>query len=466
MPPNHDLIAVAGDLAVCMEKSKSLIWFAENVFAISFEDFISGDHVHSALDRLDQHKKLLEVGGRTSFKSSRFYCEVMRDIFVGERNLEGNYYSYTKTLAQEHTGSIRKLIQANHFFDHITDTKPTSSYILQYQHPLGVYYELRPASLKSFKRGRHVDRMYIDDAFKDEAKKLRPKEIIKINEVVKKEMSPMLKPGALFRGIGTTQTNQDFYYDEAFTADKHVTISPAIIRGKGGRRRPLWPERYTMKELNAKLLEMGRGAFNQEFLCKPFYSTNTRIDEKDLMACIDPKLKMRRKYSGKNPVVGGYDLGKKRHPSFFCVFEVLPSGHYVELYLKWLHGVDYTDQLEMIEQWIDDFNIDVVYYDATRGEFDIMEEQDELPEEFEPVKFNAKTKEAMATMFDRHVTAGTITLLDDKDQTEQILAVDVDLEAVESTNEKGQVFHGDSMWGVGLAVMTPPEVITESDIHV
>lgn len=385
-----------------MEDSKDLIWFAENIFRHSFDDFIGGQYVRDSLARLDKHPKLLEVGGRASFKSSRFYCEVMRDIFVGARNLEGNYYSYTKTLAQEHTGSIRKLIQANPFFNFLTDLKPTSDYLVQYEHPNGVYYELKPTSLKSFKRGRHVDRLYIDDAFRDEAKKLRPKEVLKINEVVRKEMTPMLKPNALFRAIGTTQTYQDFYYNKDFTADKHVTISPAISSHK--RKQPLWPERHTYDELMARLIEMGRGVFNQEMMCVPFYQTNTRIDLKDLEACIDPTLKIRRSYKGKNPVVAGWDLGKVRHPSYIGVFEILPSGEYVQLYLRWLHGVKYTAQVGIAIQLIKDFNIDVMRYDATRGELDAFAEQDLLPPEMEAVKFTRPRKESMATMIDKHMS--------------------------------------------------------------
>ena len=122
--------------------------------------------------------------------------------------------------------------------------------------------------------------------------------------------------------------------------------------------------------------------------------------------------------------------------------------------------MDYSDQIDLVRTKIKDLNIDSVYYDATRGEFDVLAEKELLPPQLIPVRFTRKSKEGMATLLDQQVTNRTIKFLDDPDQTDQILAVDSDLEAIEYTNDKGQVFHGDSFWGNALALKDIPSVLT------
>ena len=165
-------------------------------------------------------------------------------------------------------------------------------------------------------------------------------------------------------------------------------------------------------------------------------------------------------------MIGGWDLGKIRHPSFATFFRIdSKTRHYWQLSLKWLHNVDYTDQLTIIAGMAKNLNCSLLLYDATRGELDALAERGELPPQFKPFKFNQVNKQAIATVMDQHFTNGTIHLLDDPDQTEQIMAVDADLDCIESTNDKGQIFHGDSFWGNGLALIKRPKILKVSDVY-
>ena len=267
------------DTAMVRARDKGLVWFTNNIFNWSFDKFVGGQYVDDSMAELAKYKQLMVVGARDSFKSYRLYSEIMNDIFIGLEDLDGNYYSYTADLAQEHLGNVRKLIGRNPYFKTIVDLKPNSEYIIKYQHPEGTIMDMKARSLKSFKRGRHKPRLYVDDPFKDEAKKIKPLEIYKINEVLKKELTPMLEKGGLFRAIGTTQTSEDFYYDKKFGIDKHLVIKPAInMRTK----KVLWPEFHTLKYLMTERTKMGNGIFAQEYLCKPFYKINTR-DQREVL---------------------------------------------------------------------------------------------------------------------------------------------------------------------------------------
>ena len=271
--PQVDRVMV--DAAMHATRQYGLVWFTNHIFRWSVPDFVGGKYVDELMTRLATYDSLLEVGARDHFKSYHYYAEIMAELFGGVQDLEGKYYSYTQDLAREHLSNVRKLIDANPYFSSIIDLKPNSDSHVEFKHPNGTYYEMLPKSLQSFKRGLHVNRMYVDDALKDEAKKMRPKEILKINDVIKKELPPMLRKQAKFRAGGTTQTNQDFYFNKKFTKNKKVFITPAV-KGRWNRTRPpkadqlIWPEFHTPKEIFAQYQTMGRGIFDQEYMCVPF----------------------------------------------------------------------------------------------------------------------------------------------------------------------------------------------------
>ncbi len=123
-----------------------------------------------------------------------------------------------------------------------------------------------------------------------------------------------------------------------------------------------------------------------------------------------------------------------------------------------MEGWDYTNQsgeydpqhptqVEYVKECCKAFGIDLLQYDATRGELDTLKDAKKLPDEFEGVVFTKKRMVAMATTLSDRVTHGSVRLLDDPRQTNQMLAVNNNLQAIESPQG-----HGDSFWSVAMAL--------------
>ena len=70
-----------------------------------------------------------------------------------------------------------------------------------------------------------------------------------------------------------------------------------------------------------------------------------------------------------------------------------------------------------------------------------------MPDYFEAVVFTKKRIFSMATTLSDRVTQGLVKLLDDPRQTNQMLAVNNQLQAIESPQG-----HGDSFWIVAMAL--------------
>jgi hypothetical protein len=123
-----------------------------------------------------------------------------------------------------------------------------------------------------------------------------------------------------------------------------------------------------------------------------------------------------------------------------------------------MQGWDYTNktgeydpqhptQVQYVKEALKAFGIDFLHYDATRGELDTLKEAKKLPEEIEGVIFTKKRMVSMATVLSDQVTHGSVKLLDDPRQTNQMLAVNNNLRAIESPQG-----HGNSFWSVCLAL--------------
>ena len=155
---------------------------------------------------------------------------------------------------------------------------------------------------------------------------------------------------------------------------------------------------------------------------------------------------IKKKYDGWD-FIGGWDLGKKNHPAHFSVF-ARQGKKRVQLHDHWFDHEDYTEQLEYIQAHVDAWGMYKVYYDATRGELEMMQETGELPAEYEGVHFTFKAKHSMANSFDRAITAKEVTLLNVPRSISQILIVNGDLKA--PTTPEG---HGDCFWSICLTFM-------------
>jgi hypothetical protein len=115
---------------------------------------------------------------------------------------------------------------------------------------------------------------------------------------------------------------------------------------------------------------------------------------------------------------------------------------------QWFDNWDYEAQVNHLVEIIRLFNISLLRYDNTRGEFEGFDEQGKLPRQMKPVVFGLRSKNSMAANLDSAVTGERVTFINDKRQLDQMLAVTSDLQAFESSEG-----HGDSFWSVCMALL-------------
>jgi hypothetical protein len=269
---------------------------------------------------------------------------------------------------------------------------------------------------------------------------------------------------------GTAQTNHDFFFDDAFVSRFSRRILPAVV--DEANKIALWPEWMNFDELMSKKRERGEKVFNQEYLCSPVYAEDAFVNSKDrLYSVVNPALKnhtvtswmqeIERRIAKKEDTdfdrVAGWDLGKKGHPAHFVVFERRGKKR-IQIHDRWFEHIDYTDQLKYIREFVEAMGIYRVFYDATRGELEMLEETGELGGEFEGIHFTFKGKHKMAGAFDRSITNKEIELLNIPRSLNQILNVNNELQA--PTTPEG---HGDSFWSIALTHMDQEDEGT--DIH-
>jgi phage FluMu gp28-like protein len=295
----------------------------------------------------------------------------------------------------------------------------------------------------SFARGLHGDVFYIDDPFQDPENKLNITVIDKINERFRTNIMSMPKRDGELHVVGTPQTQQDFFFDRDTTARFTIKITPAIISFKD--KIVLWPEWMSFSEHMLKKRELTARIYNQEYMCSPVYSEYSYFKKEDIDRCINRKLNNLKELKTNNDVVLGWDLGKKNHPSHIAIFEKRRN-RLIQTYTKFLDGVDYTEQVQLVKELWDRFGITRGRYDDTRGELEAFKEQYKLPHMLEGINFTQKTKYEMATSFARYIENEEIELIPDRRQIEQIMLVDNDLKAIETPDG-----HGDSFWSIALA---------------
>jgi len=84
---------------------------------------------------------------------------------------------------------------------------------------------------------------------------------------------------------------------------------------------------------------------------------------------------------------------------------------------------NHPTQFEYLLMAKENFGIDRLHYDGTRGEFDAIADADRMPPEFEAVIFTKKRMVAMASNLSDRMTQHTVEMRDDQRQKTQLLAV-------------------------------------------
>lgn len=449
-----------GQLGKILQDSvDSYPFFLDHIFSQSADIlkdgvWTGGVYPSRVAQRLQDNKMTIRVSARDHMKSMSFYGHIMWKIYrmhFMTRGREINYFSYNYTMAAYHCAKIKTAVACNPFFADVIDNKEQAESILSYQWDSdGPKITITPRGLMEFKRGIHCDDVYVDDPFQDPENKLVPTKITKINDVMKKQIMDMYQQE--LHVVGTAQTKSDFFFDPEFTHRFHVAVEPAVVDDE--KKISLWPEWMPYEELMAKKRERGEKVFNQEYLCSPVYSEESYVTEDTYDRCVNHSLKnwtieeWEKQEHEDRDRVGGYDIGKKTHPSHFAVFEYnADAKKWQQIHSKWLDNWDYNDQREYLERACNAFDLYELRYDATRGEFEAFEERNELPAEMTPVVFTHRRKHAMAGDLDKAVSNGDVEFLDDRRQRSQILTVNNDLQAPETPEG-----HGDSFWSVCLAL--------------
>ncbi len=457
-------------IPILKKSSTDFVYFVNNIFSKSVKHFIYGEHVNNSARFLCQNKRTARISARHHFKSFSFYAYFMwKLMFEGVvSNVEAQYFSFNADLASYHISKIKNLITANPFFDDIIDSKPTAESILKYTWDNKHYITLAPHGLIQFKRGIHSDIVFVDDPFQDPENELNPTVIYKINEIFKSNILDIPKEtdGELHI-VGTPQTNEDFFFDKKIMKRFKVQILPAITQeGKA-----LWPEWMNIEELERKREERTDRIFKREYMCTPVYSSKSFFERDSFVEKVVDRnlsiLKPSLRYDSINTIVGGFDIGKKTHPSHLAVLE---NRHdkIVLIHHKFMDGWPYSNgkefysssptQLEYLKMCIKNFGIQELHYDNTRGEFESLDEQSLLPKQMIPEVFTTRLKNAIATAFDRIVEKRKLVLPYDERLINQICLVTDSLFAIQT--KEG---HGDSFWSIALALIGIKDIIGFSD---
>lgn len=401
----------------------------------------------------------MRVSSKYHFKSTSLYAFfmwlILRLKYIPESK-ECHFFSYQAEMAKYHVGSsnnkdsIKALIERNPYFEDLIDLKQNAETVVNYTWDKENNITLTPHGMMTFKRGLHCNgAVFVDDALADPAEKLDPTKVHRINDIFFKQIMDIPDEGVPMHVVGTAQTQEDFYFDERVKEEFAVKVMPAFKNAKINDvgeiidGEPLWPEWLNKKQLLSRQKLRGVKTFSQEYMCNPVYDSSSFFKREQIEPLVKHQSVSKFEPSDSD-VIAGYDLGKHSHPSHFAVHRI-KDGKRKQLVSKWFDRMDYIDQIDIIEGYIERLGIYKVYFDNSRGELETLEEQGKLPSEFEGINFTRKNKNAMATEFEIAVNSKRIEFVEDKRQLNQILVVDNDLKARETTQG-----HGDSFWSNAL----------------
>lgn len=421
--------------------------FAEAVERVE-KVFLVGAHLLEWCLIVEGHK-------RTAIKSARYHLKTTVAIawlMYVLKNLEKPYtewlyLGYKENLSGYHLKTAKRYIEAiPGVYKGYRDLTNAES-IMNYADPEGRKFICEPEGIVSFKRGRHPDGIIADDILKDpQSKAMDLTQLQKVERAYLEEVESM--PKDRIHLFGTAQDDADLF-SKVFAMDSYYAKEyPAILNLQS--KKVLWRQKYPFDELMRIKGNIGDKAFNKEFMCRPVRSEERYISMEKLDKMICPKLKnfnINRLPRLKDYTYGGFDVGKKTHPSHLSILGVTRKKKLIQVCSKWMDGWDYIDQIEWLKQAIKGFGMSKLVYDNTRAEFDSFEEKGELPGEMEGIPFTAKSKYTMATEMDKEITQDNVLLIDEGRQKRQMLLVDNDLKALET--DEG---HGDCFFSLMLAI--------------
>jgi len=366
------------------------------------------------------------------------------------------YVSYKEELSNFHISNIKNAISNSPIFSKIfKDLHPQSESNIEYKIE-NKKIRMFSAGIFATKRGLHTDCVSIvDDILGTVENPMTLTELVKAERMFNQEVINIPNKGCPLIIFGTVIDYTDILFKLKENPQFMSLWLPALYPDP--EHEVLWEERYDKKWLERRKEASGWKAFSTEFLLTPVLATEAFFTRDELDKVIDKNLKNYSIYQNfdveNRCVVAGFDVGKKGNPSHISIFNVQENKNgeqeLIQICQQFLDGWEYTKQVEYINQCIEHFSIQKLYYDNTRGEL----EERTLPRQCIPIVLSAHTgriakgKMELATNFSKLVEQKRIKLLDDDRFLSQILCVSNDLQAPNSP-----MGHGDSFISVMLAV--------------
>jgi hypothetical protein len=434
--------------------------FIQDVFALSYPEYnFNTWHAHligSFMDKMmdTENKMSVSVLPRYHLKSTllgyAFSIYRMLTAFG-----DGLYISYKDELANFHLSNIKNAISRNPILNPIMyDLRPQSN--------AGIEYKIGNKRVRMFssgifamKRGLHTSNVcVVDDILGTVENPLSMIELDKAKLMFNTEVQNIPNRDCPLVVFGTVMSYSDLLYDLKDNDEFLHLWLPAVdplampdnnsLTEKYGNPKVLWEDKYPMEWLEKKKKQSGWKSFSTEFLLMPVMATEAFFTKQELDAnAIDSTLKNHSIYRTFNKewhhVVAGLDIGKRRNPSHLAIFVDNDDGVLTQLHQEFWDNMEYTEQIEKIKAAVENFKIDKLYIDATRGE---MEERG-LPRECVLVKFTGRgyrSQSSYATDFAKYVENKKIKLLDDTRFINQITCVTNDLKAPETSLGHGDCY--------------------------
>lgn len=427
----------------------SFPFFLEHIYPLSFrKGYIEAPHTYRWAKLMQENDHVALLSARKHLKSTTLYAYVMWKMLHAERDYEILYLSYKADLAQYHLKIIKDLIRKNIFFESFTDTTTAES-VLRFENYRKYRFVVEPEGIMSFKRGRHPDEVICDDILADPSNELNLMVIDKITRVFFEDIMSLPREGGRVFVFGTPQHQADLFFKlkeiPTWTWSENKAIIDEI------NKIVLWKELFPYERLeDIRTNEIGEKAFRKEYMCSPIYTEEAFFQREDIfpLVNIDLSNSLQLPTFPYELIIAGLDIGKHVHPSHLTIFAKNRDGKYIQIFEKFFDNMEYIVQANYINDMVKQLNISHVYYDNTRGEFEGFVEQGILNKSiWKPVKLSTTEKFSLAANFEKIVKDKKIEFINDPRQLNSILAVNNDLEALETTEG-----HGDAFFSISMAL--------------
>ncbi len=427
--------------------------FIENIWALSYDnpEYFKAWHVSLLAEDIEE---CLETGmnyvgvlPRGHFKSTILgHAFSVWRLLKAPRDMSILYLSYSDGMAKYHIAEINKIVARNPVIPELLiNRNPKADFSARFyknNKPMDIMH----GGLFSFKRGMHVNGALIaDDVLRDPENPLNMGQITKVEDHFMTESMFIPLKEAPVIVVGTPMMPGDILAklqdDERFKA----RVLPALDPVPG--RRVLAPEIMSEKYLLAQQKARPK-SFASEFMLVPHFATESYFHEEDIIKCEDetlrsaPATKKFTDWESGDQIFGGFDVGKKRHPSHLVIFR--KRGENIEqVHQSFLEGWSYSDQIEYLNEVADNFDLNSGYVDNTRGEL----EDRGLDVRWRSMHFTRKSKNTMAQVFEKFAHEGILKLIKDERQKQQILSVSNELKAPDTP-----MGHGDAFFSIAMAL--------------